>query len=338
MIYLDNAATTEPKFFRKTYQDFWKNSNSPYAVRERDCIYDCEKRIMKHLNVNNGVVLFFRSATDAIEWLHKEIMETNIFWFDCPKYSHDSVYNLIDNYIKEDNTYGVFVEQLINPVTGAWMASALHSIPHGFVGCDYTAAIGHVQLPQSPTVYYPFDFIFFSGHKFHVEKGIAAMWINKRLFHLLGGSKDLRNQHNLVHGTVDVPAILALTAGLDHAIEEQEWCSKHHGYLMDVLLHELAKLDVKANMLQGNTWSIKAIHLPGINADALQTYLAFNGIYIGVAHSACAGEGDYRVMKALGYTEEVARQTIRVSFCEDTVDFEVKELARRIKDFKEVYC
>lgn len=328
MIYLDNAATTQPKFFRQERSDDWFNSNTPYARREQSSLEMAREQIKKCLNVKDGYVLFFRCATEAIEWLFKASNE----WGDIrySQFSHDSIVNAHKrlNGVGESELY---VDQLINPITGDYVALNPWYL-HGFFGCDYTAAIGHTILPKNPT----YDFIFFSGHKFYTEKGIGAMWISNRLGKYLGASKDPKNQYNLIHGTVDVQGARMLANAMEFV--------QHYLYF-DHMLKELCtqfninniEFDIVALNKTSKSSAINAIYLPNINADALQTYLASKDIYIGVAHSACAGTEDYRVLEAMGFSKEIASQTIRVSFSVDNDYNDVKELVKEIKNFQELF-
>ena len=92
MIFLDNCSTTEAKFFRSDYKDFWMNSNTPYTkAKEQLKLEEAREKIKSCLNVKGGYVLFFRCATEAIEWLANKFC-TDEVW--CSPYEHDSVYNV----------------------------------------------------------------------------------------------------------------------------------------------------------------------------------------------------------------------------------------------------
>jgi len=331
MIYLDNAATTQPKFFRQERSDDWFNSNTPYAHREQSSLEMARERIKKCLNVKGGYVLFFRCATEAIEWLFNASNEWENISYS--HFSHDSIIsaNRKLNGVGEGTLY---VDQFINPITGDTILECVkyNAVKNVFIGCDYTASIGHAVLPKNPK----YDFIFFSGHKFYTEKGIGAMWISDRLGKYLGANKDPKNQYNLVHGTVDVQGARMLANAMEFV--------QHYLYF-DHMLKELCtqfninniEFDIVALNKTSKSSAINAIYLPNINADALQTYLASKDIYIGVAHSACAGTEDYRVLEAMGFSKEIASQTIRVSFSVDTTVDEVRQFAEEIKNFKEMF-
>ena len=85
------------------------------------------------------------------------------------------------------------------------------------------------------------------------------------------------------------------------------------------------------------TCSINAIRLNGINADALQQFLASRGIYVGVGGSACSAAHDYRVLRAYGLTDGEASEVIRVSFGDETTARDIEALVEGIKEYKGMF-
>ena len=83
------------------------------------------------------------------------------------------------------------------------------------------------------------------------------------------------------------------------------------------------------------TLAINAIRLSGINADALQQYAASKGVYIGIGGSSCNAAGDFRVLNAMGLTNDEAAEVIRVSFGDETSIKDVEALVSVIKEYKE---
>jgi cysteine sulfinate desulfinase/cysteine desulfurase-like protein len=244
--------------------------------------------------------------------------------------------------------YSIYCHQLVNQITGdIWdIKQAKEKFvkkSNQFFGVDLTAAIGHVVFPNDLEDYC--DALWFSGHKFYTEKNIGAMWISDRLGEYLGVSKDPKNQHNLVHGTVDVAGACMIANALDWCT----WCTKDKQLLnpkrwyemYSFLNNKLVEQNIDSALVYSNmfdkSYAINAIYLRGINADALQTYLASKDIYIGVAHSACAGTEDYRVLEVMGFNKKIASQTIRVSFGADNNYDDVEGLVNEIKKFKELF-
>ena len=70
MVFLDYASTCPiVKFSSKQHDGFHCNPNAAYAYEERKVLMDCEERIKAAIGVKSGHVLYFRCATEAIDWL-----------------------------------------------------------------------------------------------------------------------------------------------------------------------------------------------------------------------------------------------------------------------------
>ena len=87
-----------------------------------------------------------------------------------------------------------------------------------------------------------------------------------------------------------------------------------------------------------STAAINAIRLNGINADALQQFLASRGVYVGVGGSACSAAHDYRVLRAYGLTDDEASEVIRVSFGDETTASDIEALVEGIKEYRRQFC
>ena len=74
MVFLDYASTCPiVKFSSKQHDGFYCNPNAAYAYTERKTLMDCEERIKAAIGVKGGHVLYFRCATEAIDWLVGDI-------------------------------------------------------------------------------------------------------------------------------------------------------------------------------------------------------------------------------------------------------------------------
>lgn len=327
MSYLDNAATTRPKF-RRSYYYCWLNSNMPYAITEQKHL-DMARDIIKNcLHVKSGKVLFFRCATEAIEWLCNRIGEVY-----CSKKEHDSVYK---HMIPNSN---VWAEQFVNQMTGETIKYfPLHLHNNDIIISDFTATIGHVEIPSN--IEELFDAVWFSGHKFHTEKGIGAMWISDRLATILSASEDPHNQYGLVHGTVDVEGACMIADAMREACKNIETKEMQWHMLSDIILKDLKEAGIECNYVADDklrTHAINALYLKNINADALAVWLHTHSVYVGVGHSACADNNDYRVLNYYGLSDDEASSVIRVSFDEDTTIHDIKELTEYIIEFNKMF-
>lgn len=342
-VYLDWAATSPTVRFHIDTSKQWRNPNAAYAYEERKVLMDCEERIKSAIGAKGGHVLYFRCATDALEWLHSEGNKCMMAWAHSP-YEHDAAVFGIES--KPDELVGAdfYCHQLVNQLTGE-----IHDIKSvheqllqyddvPFLICDCTAAIHHISLKAAKVCQYA-ACICMSGHKLGCPD-IAFMWADDRLFNWLGGGNDVRNQWNLKHGSISVGHVLALADAVEWACDNRRLNDVNywHMRLFDYLCCGLKKADIDFSVIadaKPSTFAINAIQLNGLNADALQQYAASKGVYIGVGGSACNSAGDFRVLNAYGMTNAEAAEVIRVSFGDETTKDDINKLVSVIKEYKE---
>lgn len=347
-VFLDWAATSPTVRFHIDTSKQWRNPNAAYAYEERNVLMDCEERIKAAIGAKGGHVLYFRCATDALEWLTEKTYELDpIRDFAHSPYEHDAtVYGMC---AMPDELDGMefYCHQLVNQLTGE-----IHDIKSvheqllryddvPFLICDCTAAIRHVSLKEANVCQYA-DCICMSGHKLGCPD-IAFMWVDDRLFNWLGGGKDVRNQWNLKHGSISVGHVLALADAVEWACDSKRlndmnnWYMRLFDYLCCGLKIENIDFSVIADMCP-STCAINAIRLNGLNADSLQQYCASKGVYISVGGSACNAAGDFRVLNSYGLTNAEAAEVIRVSFGDETTKDDVDALISVIVEYKQKYC
>lgn len=345
-VFLDWAATSPIVRFPIDTSKQWHNPNAAYAYEERKVLMDCEERIKEAIGAKCGHVLYFRCATDALEWLHSEGNKCMMAWAHSP-YEHDAAVFGIES--KPDELVGVdfYCHQLINQLTGqihdikAVFNRMLQYDHDPFLICDCTAAIRHVSLKEAKVCQYA-DAVVTSGHKYGCPD-IAFMWVDDRLFNWLGGGNDVRNQYSLKHGSISVGHVLALADAVEWACDSKRLNDMNNWYLrlFDCLYCGLKKTDIDFSVIADmcpSTCAINAIRLNGLNADSLQQYCASKGIYISVGGSACNAAGDFRVLNAYKLTDTEASEVIRVSFGDETNKNDVDALVSAIVEYKQRYC
>lgn len=343
MVFLDYASTCPiVKFSSKQYKGFHCNPNAAYAYTERKVLMDCEERIKAAIGVKSGHVLYFRCATEAIEWLHDETYSWDDTWGHSP-YEHDACLFGVKarGYCVSVET-DFYIHQWVNHITGEiFNLKAIRSqLPETCkLIVDATAGFGKAKLPSGLDNIA--DALFMSGHKIGCPE-LSFMWLSDNLCEWLGAAKDIRNQWGLHHGSLSVASVMALTDAVEWACENGDrvdWHSVGLYVQMNNLLDEacIEYHDVIEDVIerQAYTTSINAIRLNGINADALQQFLASHGVYVGVGGSACSAAHDYRVLRAYGLTDGEASEVIRVSFGDETTARDIEALVEGIKEYKE---
>ena len=344
MVFLDWASTSPiVKFSSQQYGGFHCNPNAAYAYAERKTLMDCEERIKAAIGVKSGHVLYFRCATEAIEWLLHETDNWNDTWGHSP-YEHDACLFGIRRLPDKLMSLDFYIHQWVNHITGEifdikTIRSQLHKTCKLIV--DATAGFGKAKLPSGLDDIA--DALFMSGHKIGCPE-LSFMWLSDTLCEWLGAAKDIRNQWGLHHGSLSVASVLALTDAVEWACENSDRVDGHSVGLyvqMNNLLDEacIEYHDVIEDVIerQAYTASISAIRLNGVNADALQQFLASRGIYVGVGGSACSAAHDYRVLRAYGLTDGEASEVIRVSFGDETTARDIEALVEGIKEYKEMF-
>ena len=351
MVYLDHASTSYPiQYFAKDYY-VPGNPNSSHAMglQANQALNEARQRIMDCLGVRSGRVLFCRCATEAVEWLCRQFIEYDGYSQSyCSKYEHDSVLENIGDCITYPRTYDcdeIYLHQYVNQLTGTVfpIKSIVKQVQStgAFFGSDFTAAIGHYPLPESLDSFC--DAVWFSGHKFSCESGIGAIWLSDRLFEYLGGDEDSRNNYNLLHGTPNVSAAVAMSYAMRYAIREAKTNNIVWGQLVNYMCTKLLENEILHHIQDientNKTYAINALYLPNINADALTQYLSTKSIYISPGHSACTSDDNHatRVLEAFGLTKKQASQTVRVSFGEYTTQEDIDALVNGIIEFKQLF-
>ena len=342
-VFLDWAATSPIVRFPIDTSKQWRNPNAAYAYEERKVLMDCEERIKAAIGAKGGHVLYFRCATDALEWLHSEGNKCMMAWAHSP-YEHDAAVFGIES--KPDELVGAdfYCHQLVNQLTGEIHdIKSVHEklLQYGdvpFLICDCTAAIRHISLRAAKVCQYA-DCICMSGHKLGCPD-ITFMWVDDRLFNWLGGGNDVRNQWDLKHGSISVGHVLALADAVEWACDSKRLNDMNNRYvrLLDYLCCGLKRANIDFIVIADMCCAINAIQLNGLNADSLQQYCASKGIYISVGGSACNAAGDFRVLNAYGLTNAEAAEVVRVSFGDETNKDNIDALVSAIAEYKQKYC
>ena len=351
-VFLDWASTSPVVKFPIDTTKQWRNPNAAYAHEERRVLMDCEERIKAAIGAKSGHVLYFRCATDAFEWLSVvTIAKSPDRWFAHSPYEHDAaVYGSDATPDKLDGATDFYLHQIVNQITGQMydikavyeqLAQYAQYTNGPFLICDCTAAIYHISLKATKVCQYA-NAVVTSGHKYGCPD-IAFMWVDDRLFEWLGGSKDVRNQWNLKHGSISVGHVLALADAVEWACDDDGLTQREILWirLSTALLDSPEDNGIEFSVIEDDTMmatsGILAIRLNSINADALQQYAASKGIYIGIGGSACNAAGDFRLLNAYGLTNAEAAEVVRVSFGPESSVDDVKTLVDCIKEYRRLF-
>lgn len=357
MVYLDNAASTCPKFHASTYAHYWANPNSPHklGLEANRALNEVRQRIMYCLGVRSGKVLVGGTASQLIHYIMERIELPYTNYYICGSYyEHDCIEEYLQGHCDYDDMKDIEEWKDPNTVVCWMMANNITGtiFPVEEIGkqcrdagayyiMDAVAAVGHYPISDNLESFC--DCLITSAHKYGGPQGTGCMWISDRFAKFLELSDDSHEEYGLIHGTPNVSAAVAMSYAMEHAIDGLEEDNDEHwrsllGYLEIKLLGNRIDYNIVAKD-QPKTYAINAITLPGFNADALVNFLSSKGIYISPGHSACSNDATNasRVLEAFGLTKEQASQTVRISFSEDTTTEDIDAFVQVVKEFKELF-
>ena len=233
MVFLDWASTSPMiRFTAGQYGDHCINPNAAYAYGERKVLMDCEERIKAAIGVKGGHVLYFRCATEAIDWLAERTYELQCTRdFAHSQYEHDASMIGMKLEPNETNDIDFYIHQWVNHVTGEifnrkTIRSQLPETCKLIV--DATAGFGKAKLPSDLDNIA--DALFMSGHKIGCPE-LSFMWLSDNLCKWLGAAKDIRNQWGLHHGSLSVASVMALTDAVEWACNKERIEVMEHNWL-----------------------------------------------------------------------------------------------------------
>lgn len=355
MTFLDWASTSPVVRFTADQYGNHYNPNAAYAEDERGMLREAENCIKQAIGVEGGHVLYFRCATEAIEWLHDKSITRlpDVEWLNSPV-EHDACnFGVVctPSGVGEYYTGAVFgrehesqanfyIHQWVNHVTGEIfnleeIKAQLPKRTHLIV--DATAGFGKARLPRD--IGDITSALFMSGHKIGCPE-LSFMWLNDELCEWLGAAKDIRNQWGLHHGSLSVASVLALADAVEWACDGADHMG---GRCVDLYIQMNNLLDdagIEHHDVIGRQMfsaAINAIRLNGINADSLQGYLSSKNVYVGVGHSSCSADADYRVLQAYGLSRGEASEVIRVSFGPETTAKDIETFVENICEYKKKF-
>lgn len=360
MVYLDYASTNPWPKYRCSdyYEDVYKerfhifNPNANYAFAEKQALEKCEERIKMAIGAKGGKVVFGGTASQLIENLMNcdgFSNEANL-WTIGSAYEHDSVdrfltnnnLKTLDDLERKLSTFKkwdkpIVFWQGVNNVTGrVFDIEKIGKLCHKYVAfflCDATALVGHAPIPKDIDEWC--SAFWYSGHKIGTELGIGAMWLSKEFNDWLGDFK--------LYGTPNVAGALAIADATEDVVKNAPNNELHCYGLRKELANELNANKIESSILYGksniteHSSAINAIRLNGINARALQSYLASKQVYIGLGQSSCSEENDNRILNSFGLSDEEANEVIRISFGENSTTNDVISLVTEIKNFIKEY-
>jgi cysteine desulfurase len=334
-IYLDHAATTplRPKAREAIAQALgaWANPSSPYAEGRavRSAMEDARRRIARAFGWD-GTIVFTSGATEAVELVmrraragprfasateHPAVLrctpETNLI-----RVGPDGRLDLagLDRILVASERPLVAV-QSVNNETGVLQPVAeiadRVAAADGLLLVDCAQSAGKLPLPDA-------DFVVIAAHKLGGPPGVGALLVrDPATLEAVGGQEG-----GYRPGTPAVPSIIGFAAAVE---------ADHGWYSGAERLR--ARLEAAVESAGGEAVAqaapriatIGSYRLPGVPAAVQMMHLDLSGIAVS-AGSACSSGSlkTSHVLTAMGWSEDAAREAIRVSFGWSTKEAEVE--------------
>jgi len=206
--------------------------------------------------------------------------------------------------------------------------------------CDATQAVGKIPVDVKSL---DLDLMSFSAHKIYGPKGIGALYVRSRdpivrlEAQITGGGQ----QEGRRSGTLNVPGIVGFAIALQLCLDELPIEMPRLAQLRDALDHTLrTELDDVALCgpdLQAHTADGLPLRLPGNlnitfrNVDGEALLLAMQNLAVssGAACTSTDPEPSH-VLRAIGYSDDEARSSLRFGLGRFTTESEIAQAAERV--------
>lgn len=382
LVYLDNAATTKvSKEVLETmlpyFTENYGNASSIYNFggTSKVAIENARETIAKVIGAKKSEIFFTSGGSEADNWAIKGVAEAykakgnHII---TTKIEHHAVLHTCEYLAKKGyeityldvDEYGMVdpkkVEEAITDktilISVMFANNEIGTIePIEEIGriakergvlfhTDAVQAMGSVKIDVNKL---NIDFMAFSGHKIHAQKGIGGMYMRTglRIPNLIHGGAQERKRRA---GTENVPAIVGLAKAVEIAYSNFDERTEKIRTLRNRLI-EGVKREIPEVRLNGhpekrlpNNFNMCFKYIEG---ESLLLMLDMAGI-CGSSGSACtSGSLDpSHVLLAIGLPHEIAHGSLRLTLSEETTEEDVdyvienlKKIVERLRDMSPLY-
>lgn len=382
MIYLDHASTTPIdssilELMNQTYIQTWANPSSTHRGGQKASalLNQSRRSCAKTIGVDASAIYFTPSATISNQAIIAACTDNGIYESISTKIDHKATiqlktlthYQKTMSFVPVDEDGFVVVPQLINTITDQTrIISMIYG--HNEIGTiqriedisriikevnsnrllEHKAPIVfHIDAAQIPTYIdlkgiIPYiDALTLSSHKIYGPKGASLLCIKNRstlTSFIPGGGQE----HNLVSGTENIPAIVGLTQALIQAQKHAtnpDYIAKMIRMRDDAISQLLTNPSISLNgyWIQGTKERLpNSIHITITNTrqDIFMSYLDLNNIAVssGSACQSSATEASYVIEAIRPKTNQSRSCNIRLTWGPDTINSDLKSACDTILD------
>ena len=372
LLYIDNNATTKvTKSVRRKVNYVLKycygNPSSLYRVARNSAfvLEESRKQMAKTINAAPHEIYFTGSATEANNNILKAVSE--FFYPEKKKIistpiEHPSVMNTLDylkgrdidvEYCPVDTQGRVSLEKIeqmvdsnvfliccilanneigtIQDVRGIVQIAREH---HVLVMSDCVQALGKIKVDVKDL---GIDYASFSAHKIHGPKGVGALFVKEGspLSPFIHGGHQERGMRAGTEGLHNIAGFAEACRNVERKLTKAEKILS----IKEQFISELRgiKGDIVVNSPEESCLpNTASVAFPGVKNSVFMAALDYHGIAVS-AGSACNAQSDEpsHVLKAIGLSDEKARETIRFSLSDKTSWTDIKYVVRVARDFLE---
>lgn len=371
MIYLDNCATTKPRYevideIALAMKDNFANPSSLHklGIHTENTLKEARRLIANFLNVLDTEIIFTSGGTEsnnlAIQGALKTGRKKHII---TTKIEHPAVLNTIKSfeskgytvsYLENDDKGRICLDSLRDLLTeDTGLVSIIH-INNEIGTIQDLQAIGKIIFESGLKPFFHVDGVqsfckiplslkkcnidsySFSSHKIHGPKGVGGLYLNKdvRIEPLFYGGNQERG---LRSGTENVPGIVGFKKAVE--IYSQKGDDERNKIL--ILRDQMIELisenirDIKINSPRDNTGSpyILNISFKDTKGEVLLHFLEEKDIFVSTA-SACSSRSSNisHVLKAIKLEEDYLDSTIRMCFSYENNIEDINNAVEVLKD------
>lgn len=364
-IYLDNNATTklDPSVLEEMLPYLRESYGNPSSIQYRlgreasQAVEAARRQVAEKLVVRESEVFFNSGATEGVNTVlrgiasaysrkgkhiitcrteHKAVLNTcellekqglEISYLSVDKLGNIDIQELRDT-IREDTILVCLMAAnnetgVIHPICEIADLCEERDVLYF---CDATQLVGKENFSLQSI---PIDILVFSAHKFHGPKGVGALYIRRKrkpiqIPPLVTGGQQ---EGGLRGGTLNVPNIVGLGKAL-HIASPHSHLARYRDYMEGEILKHLPEVIIhgdSANRL-ANTSNISFRHIK-----AAEIITALPDISVSSGSACASGLLDpSHVLKAMGYSDDDAFGSVRISMSKYTQREDIERATREI--------
>ena len=367
VIYLDHAETTplDKEILEQTLPyltDVFGNADSPHALGRKamNAVDNARDKVAELLHAKPNEIYFTSGGTEADNWAliggayaAKERGRTKVLLSAIEHHAvlaaaeklradgFEVIYIPVDKQgrveLKNmeallDENVGLVAVMAANNETGAIQpVKELAELAHQAGAVFFTDGVQAAPYMPIDVKAWGVDMLSLSSHKFYGPKGCGVLYVKngvKIKGHVIGGEQE----RGLRGGTTNVAAVVGLAAAYAKTVQELPQITDKLIGLRKAFLEELSAVDgITVN--GGNDGDLPAVlnlRIQGVNNADFVYSMDLQGVCV-AAGSACASASikPSHVLTAMGFTDEEAKECVRISFGKRNTEEEVRTAAKK---------